>query len=127
MTGRWSVPVGVPTLERGNESIRKKDNAMKIAYFDCFVVASGDMILGTLLDAGLDIETLRSEVAKLRLSGYELGVNKVAKKGIAGSQALVILHGEVPHGQSHGHGHDHGRSHPHEHESLPRPRSRPPS
>ena len=26
---------------------------MKIAYFDCFSGASGDMILGALIDAGL--------------------------------------------------------------------------
>ena len=28
----------------------------KIAYFDCFSGASGDMIIGSLLDAGLDLE-----------------------------------------------------------------------
>ena len=88
---------------------------MKIAYFDCFAGASGDMILGALLDAGLDIETLRSEVAKLGLSGYELGVKKIAKKGIAGSQALVILHDKAPHGHGRCHNHEHGHSHPHAH------------
>ena len=56
---------------------------MKIAYFDCFAGASGDMILGTLLDAGLTIEHLRKEIAKLRLSHYEIDVQKVVKKGIA--------------------------------------------
>ena len=64
---------------------------MKIAYFDCFAGASGDMILGTLLDAGLTIERLREEIAKLHLSHYELDVEKVVKKGIGGSQAHVII------------------------------------
>ncbi len=64
---------------------------MKIAYFDCFSGASGDMILGALLDAGLTIEKLREEIAKLRLSHYDLEVEKVVKKGIGGSQAHVII------------------------------------
>jgi uncharacterized protein (TIGR00299 family) protein len=62
---------------------------MKIAYFDCFAGASGDMILGALLDAGLDIEELRRDLAKLRLSHYDVQVKKVIKKGIGGSQAIV--------------------------------------
>ncbi|MGA9478101.1 MAG: nickel insertion protein, partial [Desulfobacterales bacterium] len=52
---------------------------MKIAYFDCFAGASGDMILGALLDAGLTIERLREEISKLHLSHYELDVEKVVK------------------------------------------------
>ena len=64
---------------------------MKIAYFDCFAGASGDMILGALLDAGLTIERLREEIAKLHLSHYELDVEKVVKRGIGGSQAHVII------------------------------------
>jgi uncharacterized protein (TIGR00299 family) protein len=64
---------------------------LKIAYFDCFSGASGDMILGALLDAGLAIECLRTEIAKLRLSHYELDVEKVVKKGLGGSQAHIII------------------------------------
>lgn len=64
---------------------------MRIAYFDCFAGASGDMILGTLLDAGLTIEHLREEIAKLHLSHYELDVEKVVKRGIGGSQAHITI------------------------------------
>ena len=64
---------------------------MKIAYFDCFAGASGDMILGTLLDAGLNIGHLREEIAKLGLTHYELDVEKVVRKGIGGSQAHVRI------------------------------------
>ena len=75
---------------------------MKIAYFDCFAGASGDMILGTLLDAGLTIERLREEIAKLNLSHYKLGVEKVVRKGIGGSLAHVVIDQD-----HHGHHHRH--------------------
>ena len=64
---------------------------MKIAYFDCFSGASGDMILGSLLDAGLSLEHLRDQIKKLGLSHYDIGVEKVVKKGISGSQALITI------------------------------------
>ncbi len=64
---------------------------MKIAYFDCFAGASGDMILGSLLDAGLPLEKLKETLAKLQLDHYDLKVKKVQKKGLGGSQALVII------------------------------------
>jgi len=64
---------------------------MKIAYFDCFSGISGDMTVGALLDAGLKIETLEKELNKLGLSGYQLEVNKVAKKGISATQFNVKI------------------------------------
>jgi len=64
---------------------------MKIAYFDCFAGASGDMILGSLMDAGLSLERLKSELAKLHLAHYDLEVKKVTKRGIGGSQAVVNI------------------------------------
>jgi len=39
---------------------------MRVAYFDCFSGASGDMILGSLLDAGLSFDDLRQDVAMAR-------------------------------------------------------------
>ena len=62
---------------------------MKIAYFDCFSGISGDMTVGALLDAGLEIETLEKELKKLGLSGYQLEINKVAKKGISATKFKV--------------------------------------
>ena len=78
---------------------------MNIAYFDCFSGASGDMILGALLDAGLPLETLRAEIAKLGLGHYELSVERVVKKGMGGSQAVVA----VDEGHHHHHHHRHLR------------------
>ena len=70
---------------------------MKIAYFDCFAGASGDMILGALLDAGLDIECLKEKIAKLNLTDYDIQKKTVLKKGIGGSQALIIIDQEHHH------------------------------
>ena len=64
---------------------------MKIAYFDCFAGASGDMILGALMDAGLPVDTLKEELDKLGLTHYDLQIKKVLKRGIGGSQAVVIV------------------------------------
>lgn len=77
---------------------------MKLAYFDCFAGASGDMILGALMDAGLGLEQLKQDLAKLHLTHYDLQVKKVVKKGIGGSQAMVTVnHEHHPHHQRHLH------------------------
>ena len=71
---------------------------MRIAYFDCFSRASGDMILGSLIDAGLSPQRLREELKKIRIPGVYLNVKKVLKGGISSTQ--VILTGrkdEKPH------------------------------
>ncbi|CAB1076607.1 hypothetical protein JY97_11415 [Alkalispirochaeta odontotermitis] len=75
---------------------------MRIAYFDCFSGASGDMILGSLLDAGLQLEQLKEGLAKLPLDRYDLGVKKVSKRGVGGSQALIRLN-NTGHHQPHRH------------------------
>ncbi len=71
---------------------------MKAAYFDCFAGASGDMILGALLDAGLDPQTLRSALAKVPLSGYSLLVEKAQRGFLSGTKATVRVEpaAEVP-------------------------------
>ena len=64
---------------------------MKIAYFDCFSGASGDMILGALLDAGLSLDHLAGEVAKLHLSHYDIRAEKVMRRGLGGARAIVSV------------------------------------
>ncbi len=65
---------------------------MKIAYFDCFSGISGDMVLGALVDAGLDIEKLKSELSSLNVHEYELSFEKTVKRGITATFAKVDLH-----------------------------------
>ncbi|HXH66186.1 MAG TPA: nickel pincer cofactor biosynthesis protein LarC [Candidatus Limnocylindrales bacterium] len=62
---------------------------MKCAYFDCFSGISGDMTLGALLDAGVPLEKLRSELQGLNLPGWELSAEKVWKNGMAATYAKV--------------------------------------
>ncbi len=64
---------------------------MKIAYFDCFAGISGDMLVGALLDLGLDKTVLERELRKLPLEGYRLEVFKVDKRGIQATKFQVIL------------------------------------
>jgi uncharacterized protein (TIGR00299 family) protein len=62
---------------------------MKCAYFDCFSGISGDMTLGALLDAGVPVEQLRSELEGLNVPGWELATEKVWKNGMAATYAKV--------------------------------------
>jgi len=64
---------------------------MTIAYFDCFSGISGDMTLGALVDGGLSIDSLRSELVKLNLPGYEIEVEMVKRSGIAATKVRVII------------------------------------
>ncbi len=42
---------------------------MSVAYIQSIGGASGDMLLGALLDAGLSLDTLRQELSKLGVEG----------------------------------------------------------
>ncbi len=64
---------------------------MRIAYFDCFSGASGDMILGSLLDAGLDLEALRGDLSSLGVGGYSLDAQRIRKQGFAATQFEVQI------------------------------------
>lgn len=63
---------------------------MKIAYFECFSGAGGDMILGALLNAGLEQEKLERELHRLSLPAYHLLVKPVKRCGLAGTSVRVI-------------------------------------
>jgi pyridinium-3,5-bisthiocarboxylic acid mononucleotide nickel chelatase len=68
---------------------------MKIAYFDCPAGASGDMLLGALLDAGLKLSDLQTRLSALQLQGFKLEARRVQKAGISAIQAQVILQDEI--------------------------------
>jgi uncharacterized protein (TIGR00299 family) protein len=65
----------------------------RVAYFDCFSGASGDMILGALLDAGLSLEVLEAEVSKLALpdGAFSLQAGRVQRAGFAATKLDVIV------------------------------------
>jgi uncharacterized protein (TIGR00299 family) protein len=69
---------------------------LTIAYFDCFSGISGDMTLGALMDAGLPVETLRKELAKLNMPGFQIGADAVNVQGLRGTRARVELSEQEP-------------------------------
>jgi uncharacterized protein (TIGR00299 family) protein len=64
-----------------------------IAYFDCFSGASGDMLLGALVDAGLSLEDLRAELAKLRLpaGAFDVTATTVLRAGFRATKVDVSV------------------------------------
>src|ERR1700690_1840062 len=64
---------------------------MTFAYFDCFSGISGDMTLGALVDAGVSIDALRAELAKLNLPGYEIRADRVTRSGIGATKVTVVV------------------------------------
>jgi len=69
---------------------------MKLAYFDCFAGAAGDMLLGSLLDAGLEQTALEQQLQGLNLPGWRLSVEKVVKQGLSATALSVVVAGEQP-------------------------------
>ena len=85
---------------------------MKLLYFDCFNGASGDMILGALLDAGLPLDDLRRALGSLGVEDYELAAERVLRAGVSATQFQLIERGrqarhDQPAGDAGG-GHSHG-------------------
>lgn len=62
---------------------------MKIAYLDCASGISGDMTLGALVDAGIDLDALNTGIQTLGLSDVRLVARQVKKKGFRATQISV--------------------------------------
>ena len=87
----------------------------RVLYFDCFSGASGDMILGALIDAGLPFDQLRAAVGSLALDGVTLEAERVDRAGIGATKFRVRgadgrrghhdRHDQAHHHPHHGHGH----------------------
>jgi pyridinium-3,5-bisthiocarboxylic acid mononucleotide nickel chelatase len=71
---------------------------MKTAYFDCFSGASGDMVVGALVDAGAGFDFIQKGLESLGVPGFSVSAEKVLKSGISATQFRVhVANAEFPH------------------------------
>ena len=64
---------------------------MTIAFFDCFSGISGDMILGALVDLGLEIEDIASTLSSLDLEEFRLEAREVSSYGLRATKVDVVV------------------------------------
>jgi pyridinium-3,5-bisthiocarboxylic acid mononucleotide nickel chelatase len=60
-----------------------------VAWFHCFAGIAGDMALGSLVDAGADVDEVRGLLDRLALPGWHLAFEEGIRGGIACTRALV--------------------------------------
>jgi len=68
-----------------------------VAWFHCFSGIAGDMALGALIDAGADVDEVRTLLARLPVSGWELETETVLRAGIGGTKVHVHTEADPPH------------------------------
>lgn len=73
-----------------------------VIYFDCFSGISGDMILGALCDAGLDIAQLRTMLNTLPIDGWSIDATREIRGWLSGTRMHVV----APEQDVHRHLHD---------------------
>src|SRR5215208_3004863 len=86
--------IAQPLLVDGNRPGPTMDPV--IAYFDCFSGVSGDMALGALVDAGLPLDVLRTQLAAVELQGYRIEARKQKDGPITGTRIAVAVNDEQP-------------------------------
>ncbi len=71
---------------------------MRLAYFDCFAGASGDMILGSLVDAGLSFTALDTALREALPGplGFALECGRERRSSLSGTRVHVSLLAEGP-------------------------------
>jgi pyridinium-3,5-bisthiocarboxylic acid mononucleotide nickel chelatase len=76
-------------------------------YFDCFSGASGDMILGALLDLGLPIDGLRQALGSLAIEYGEVTAERVSRAGVAATKFRLVEKGSTEASPAAAHKHHH--------------------
>ena len=69
--------------------------ARTTAWFHCFAGIAGDMALGSLIDAGADVDEVRATLRRLPLSGWRLDVEPVLRAGLGATRAVVEVTDDV--------------------------------
>lgn len=90
---------------------------MHTAFFDCPFGAAGDMLLGALVDAGLNVEQWKAELAKIDLPAGSFSVRpeKLLRCGVHSTKLHVFLSADEAHNYDHAHGLEHEHTHDHSH------------
>jgi pyridinium-3,5-bisthiocarboxylic acid mononucleotide nickel chelatase len=66
----------------------------KVLFIDCTSGASGDMLLGALLDLGVPLAALKRELSGLPFSGFRLARSRGARGGVSGTHLSVVTPGD---------------------------------
>lgn len=74
---------------------------MRIAYFDCTSGISGDMTLGALVDAGVDLAAIQAGIDSLGLPSCKLTREEVKRKGFRATKVDVVHEPEHAHRHLH--------------------------
>jgi uncharacterized protein (TIGR00299 family) protein len=91
---------------------------VKVLYFDCFSGASGDMIVGALIDAGVPLDEIRGALGSLSIDGDAVWTERVQRAGIGATKFQV--RGEDGSHAPHHHVHAGGvATEAHAHRTLP--------
>jgi len=69
--------------------------------FDSVGGASGDMILASLIDLGLSVDTLLSHLKSIPVEKFDIVAKRVVESNLSGTRVEVLC--EKPHGHSHPH------------------------
>jgi len=72
-------------------------NDVRLLFWDCFAGISGDMALGSLLDAGAPPEGVRAVLSGLPLEGWTLEVHEEKRGGLRATKVKVLTGREQPH------------------------------
>ena len=72
-------------------------NRMKTLYFDCFAGASGDMILGAMIAAGVEPLALQAQLSLLSVQGFSVEFETVSRAGLSATHARVLTAHEHVH------------------------------
>jgi uncharacterized protein (TIGR00299 family) protein len=67
-----------------------------VAWFHCFAGVAGDMVLGSLLDAGADVEEVLALLRRVPLPGWDLRREEALRGGVACTRAVVTAAGDAP-------------------------------
>jgi len=89
---------------------------VKTLYFDCFSGISGDMMIGALIDVGVDFDYLRAEIGKLPVGGFDLRSRRVVRANISASKFDVVVEGDTGHARHRHDDHAHHHHHDHDHD-----------